>query len=301
MKVRDLLILTFPSGNDAEVVGGGKALYDKYMRKHMQPVTGEGNEAGRVWLMTVNHTSEDPAAKLLESTHPFDGKALRPETGIYLVFHAQEASPTLFGKNYVNVMSGPLDPQTNWENNQKMQAQKMVAIVKKLGIAEVQKVCLVACKTVQGTSSEKKAFLESFVIELHQNGYHPLVAGWDVPINVVTDSQDPDYGRKINTEPTGKLLKEERKTHKFVYVYRSAGTSFKMQASDAAKQDKLATRVDKEVKEIGKSLPGQAVLLGNTLQKQVTSKGQDAKKKEELELKLEFVQRTKYAASGWSG
>jgi len=315
MKVRDLIILTFPNGGDAEVTGGGKALYDKYKRKHALPVTGsqgkleanekapegEGNAAGRVWLMTVNHASDDPTAKVLEGTHPFDGKALRPETGIYLVFHAQEASPTLFGKNYLNLMNGPSDPLANWENNQKVQAQKMVGIFKNLGIAAVQKICLVACKTVQGTASEKKAFLESFVIELHQNGYHPMVAGWDIPIDVIADEASPDYGRKKNTEPKGKLLKEERKTHKFVYVYRSSETTFKMPATDAAKQDKRDMRVDKEVKDIGKNLPGQAVMLANTLQKQVTAKGQDDKKREELALKLDFVQRTKYAASGWSG
>jgi hypothetical protein len=43
----------------------------------MQMPQSGANEAGRVWLMTVNHTSEDPTAKLLESTHPFEGKASR--------------------------------------------------------------------------------------------------------------------------------------------------------------------------------------------------------------------------------
>ncbi len=308
MKVRDLVIFTFPNGADAEVTGGGKALYAKYVRKHIPPVvekekqpvqaTQEGSAAGRVWLFEVEHSKEAATPKLLVSTDPFDGGGLRAETGIYLVFHASQNVPNLFGVKSLNAGQGAKESALeNWEENQRVQARKMVELFNTLKIPKtVQRICLVACDTVQSTAAKNKAFLESFVIELDLNGYHPKVAGWDIPIEVITKEDDANYGRKRATGADTSLLKDVREKHKFVYVYRSEDRTFEMKQGDVAK--KLDGNVEKQIKDLKKHTQ---TVVDSTLSREVLVGDPNDKKKQTIQIKAKFVQRTKYSPAGWSG
>jgi hypothetical protein len=328
MKVRDLLIFAFPqTKTDQEVIKGGLALYRKHVKKHGGPrvedhkeaapsdsnnnnspakekqpvVEGKKEEsiAGQAWLINVP-PGPDSDFEFVEGTAPFNPTNLRPETGIYLIFHAQQQVPTMFGINMMTAMSGPNAPLENWENSQKAQAQRVVGFFKKLGIKEIFKVCLVACNTVSESQGQKKAFLESFVIELHNEGYHPKIAGWDIPIEVVTDEQSAHYGRKQVQSKPDKPLTAQRKDHKFVYLYVDTGVSVSL-GKNALNSDGAQKLKEGALKDFNKKLNKQsAAVMGNTLQETVTQ-STGSNNKPQMDVRLQFVQRMRYTNSGWSG
>jgi hypothetical protein len=276
------------------------------INKEKQPVAEGKTEqsfAGQAWLLLFPPGPES-APEFLNGTVVFNAANLRPDTGIYLIFHAEYLVPAMFGVDFRNAAQGPASKALdNWENNQILQAQKLVAAFQKLGIKEIRKVCLVACATVNPKQAEKKAFLESFVIELHNNGYHPMVAGWDIPIEVVTDEKSPHYGRKQVQSKPEKLLAAERKDHKFVYVYTGGDVkSFNVSEKVANDPGQLQGKKDEALKDFKKNLGKHgAAIVENTLQGQTKLSEVPKSSKAQVDMRLEFVQRMRYTNSGWSG
>ncbi len=330
MKTNDLVILMFSSsqdGLDDEVGKGGRALFTKHVRKHIlgsddvalrdhsvalsklverRNVTSpEGCLAQRAWLLEAKHwqsgiesvadleviASTDP---LPNAEHPFD-----PNLGIYIVAHFDHSVLTAFGLTGQNVGKKlPADAHVDSivKANQE-QSKGLIGIFKKLGIAKMRKLCFLACRVAVEPSF--KSLLVEFVERLHDEGYDPMIAGWDIPVEVEIGDNE-NYGRKKRQDGDKALTKTLRVTNKFVYVYRNHDLEFSKNPKPDAISDKIkAHQSEVQMEGRQKKTQPQQVWMSPPHKQLDPVKG--PVKGDKFKVQIEYVKRVKYTTSQWSG
>jgi hypothetical protein len=329
MKVNDLVILLFSSvsqGTDEEVRQGGAALFTKHVRKN---ILGNGVDdlamrdhsvalrtlatgrlksspepclARRAWLLEAKHwqsgiesvadleliASTDP---LPDTQHPFN-----ENLGIYIVAHFDHSILTAFGVSGQNISS-----QFEGNHVEKVkqayvaQSTGLVEIFKELGIPAIRKLCFLACKVA--VEPPFKSLLIEFVEKLHAADYDPMVAGWDIPVEVETGDNN-NYGRKKSQNEGGALTKTLRESNKFVYVYQSQNLEFRKEPSETAVKDKIrAHQTELEKTGMKKKKDPKQVWMGPVHEQSAAVKEGKGKK---INVQIEYVKRVKYTASQWS-
>ncbi|MCC6773831.1 MAG: hypothetical protein IT360_21780 [Gemmatimonadaceae bacterium] len=326
MKVKDLVILMFPGDkHDAEVNKGGEALYVKHVRKHL---VGRGKDvpamrsiqtvqenlvaerkrtmdspeaalAQRAWLVLMRNDAglagDGPLEagkqfEIIAGTDPFPAGGFDPDTGVYVINHAQGGVLSMFGIFYLNVLK--LHPRGDAAEHQ---AAALVRVFQKLGINNCRKVAFASCGLADHAITEK-SFLQHFVVGMHEAKYETMAAGWDLPFEIVTDAADEGYGRKRGTvNYAGKFLKDLRTRNKYVYVYQSAEIPFEVKADKV----KHAASVDAERTKAVKTFKKGHTPIEPSW-RQVSETPADAGRKVRYTLKVDFVDKLKYAKSGWS-
>lgn len=320
MKINDLIVLLFPgSEHDEEVLKGGRALFNKHVSKHLLGLKqAHGNTddllaklseksqpsnataAQRAWLIEVMPKVDlsgplelAVSYKLLASTHAFSPGTLdKTSTGIYVVSHCDYGLLNIFGHygRHPEITGG--QPGA-FESHVDQAATKLATFIKKLGVESIQKLCLVACNTVPREGGQKD-MLESLMWKLHEQNLHPKVAGWDIPVVMVT-AEGENYGKKQNQsthEPAAKL----RTNNKFVYTYHELADKFTMKTDKADKQTEVDAQLTREFKKV----PAKQEIRGDP-KPQITTKTPSADgKKTELAWRVNVVRKMKYSLKNWS-
>lgn len=326
MRVKDLVILMFPGDkHDAEVVKGGEALYVKHVRKHL---VGRGKDnpavrsiaevqksvaaerertmdapepalAQRAWLILMKNDVELASDAPLEAgkqfevvvgTDPLPVNKFDRDTGVYVINHAQGGIMSMFGIFYLNALK--LHPDGDAAE---YQAAALVRVFQKLGINNCRKVAFSSCCLADHATTEK-SFLQHFVVGMHEAKYETIAAGWDLPFEIVTDVSDDGYGRKRGTgKYANTFLKDLRSKNKYVYVYQSADIPFSVKADKAQHLANVESERNKAVKSFRK---GHTPIEPSW--RTVSETPEDLGKNVRFTLKVNFVDKLKYAKSGWS-
>jgi hypothetical protein len=320
MKVDDLIILSFPSSDrDEEVIGGAEALYVKHVRKHLVDRGSDGGSvkarteakddtefAQRAWLIQMNNSrgltgegdiSEGEHYKIVESTHSFPQNQFKPNTGVYVINHAQGGICNLFDIHFMN-WSHEYD--NNKDTAITFQAESLANVFQKIGINACSKVVFLACNIAEHSNTEK-SFLQEFVVAMHSREYKTMVAGWDLPLVVVADKRDANYGKKrgqgghyndqLVAGTNGGKGRAIREKHKFVYVYRSQSLSFNCGHPDDV--DKMNSARELAMKRFYRK---NREVQKASMKLETKQQGQGKK----FDLILNFVEKLKYGKSGWS-
>lgn len=326
MTVADLIILSFPGSQyDEEVLKGGDALFAKHINKlSLTPLSskeiGESDiqsdepfqalsnvtaSAHRAWHFVIHHKQErdwqTPMVlgkdyEIRKATAHFDPVLLSQNSvGVYVVAHCDHNVPNMFSwyaldQRLAGIKDTTLREQKHGEVLTEI-SQNVAGILKALGLPMIEKLGFIACNIVP-SSGKQIDFLAKLVVALHEKGFHPKVAGWDIPIVMITDGED--VGRKKHTD--GRFAAKFRKDHKYVYVYEDVSGSFEMKAANAQHAALVQGAFNKETKK-HKSLTASVHKFAEpTFNKQDSQ----SKGKTTVEWKQEIVKRFKFGASGWS-
>jgi hypothetical protein len=320
MKTKQLVILMFPlSSTDGETISGGKALYVKHVRKNILGVDDApehrsldfvgkqyptaDDHAQDAWLIQMNNTAglrgadaltETVDYTIVAQTAPFPPKQFDPDLGVYVIGHNQNSvvrlamAPTdLRTYKPTEDPTGALTEAAIVDANAQA-AAGLARVIDKFRLTGLKKLCLVICNPAE--AYVEKNFLVKLVEALHEKGCHPKVAGWDLPLTVISEPSSPNYGRKEATGAvfTGLLAaKDMRKKHKFVYVYQETADTYKA----GIDIEKLV--IPKQTKPYKKE--GSVALNPKATTADVTGG-----KKPQTKVTVSFVQRVKYQSSGWS-
>lgn len=327
MKTKDLIILTFPTGENAkdEVRISGVYLYAKHVRKHILSLrdphaakldndeaishasTLGSDIAERAWLIEIADSAElESVEKLIEGkhykithqTHEFTPGKLDEDTGVYIVAHNEWGVTQVFGYFNMGLQKRLPDIQDATERNLTAARQGAIGVVHVmhlLGINRVKKLCMAACTMASPVYQE--SFLSTLIREMMTHGLSPMVAGWDIPITVKPD------GTKVATgEGRDGPLREQRNKHKFIYKYETGSVEF------SGPTKKVALQLDGKVtdalqdfakKQLGVTDKGNKAQFEHALfKKTITS--EDDKKKTNVKVTFDFATRISYGKSGWS-
>jgi hypothetical protein len=183
MQVKRLLILGFKRGMDAEVMEGCKALRDRY--------TARGHTNVELW-----YTHPDLGTFTL--AEPAGGDVGKGEgTGLYVVGHS--VLPLVGEQKFAGIGAEPA-------------AGIVAKFLKERDVADLRKLCLVACNAAAGKHGEK-SFLENFAVALYTEGFRPKLAGWTTWVSILQPQMPLPSGRNLyvydpETEAHRKVEKE---------------------------------------------------------------------------------------------
>jgi hypothetical protein len=317
---------------DEEVISGGRALFNKHVGKYLlglkQPSADTGallnavaekaqsssgqsevskksevtdkSSAQRAWLIQVTNKegldlsgalAPDVHYKVLAATAAFSPGTLdKTSTGVYVVSHCDYGLLNVFGHygRHPEISTGGMEV---FDQHVDAAASKLALFLKKLGLESIQKLCLVACNTVP-RDGKQKDLLECLIWKLHEQGLHPKLVGWDIPVVVVT-KEGKDYGRKMH-QTSEEMAASLRKKNKYVYKYEAPSNSFTLKAEKAKNEENIRNQFVREFKKSALSKEA----LGNPVPTFTSApKGDD---KTEIIWRMEIVRRMKYSSTNWS-
>lgn len=326
MTVEDLVILSFPgSPYDTEVLDGGDALFQKHVNKlGLQLLSTDEEDASdslieasshtlskvtanahRAWHFVIHHKQDHdwqtpmvPSKDydLRKATARFDAASLSPRSiGVYIVAHCDHNVPSMFTWHAMDQRIGGITDAAERDRKHEevltLISQNVAGILKMLGLPMIEKLGFIACNIVP-SGSKQIDFLVKLVLALHEHGLHPKVAGWDIPIAIITDEEN--IGRKRHTD--GQFAAKFRKKHKYVYVYEDVRGSFDMKAANALQNALVSGTFNKETKKhvsLAASVHALAPVAFNQQNHTNVSK-------KTITWKQEIIKRLKFDKSGWS-